>query len=45
MGLSAAIAEEITIDAGAVVQRSFPDYPLLTLRPNPAPHRRALRHE
>jgi isoquinoline 1-oxidoreductase beta subunit len=35
MGLSAAIAEEITIDAGAVVQRSFPDYPLLTLAQTP----------
>jgi isoquinoline 1-oxidoreductase beta subunit len=35
MGLSAAIAEEITIDAGAVVQQSFPDYPLLTLAQTP----------
>jgi isoquinoline 1-oxidoreductase beta subunit len=35
MGLSAAIAEEITIGAGAVVQRSFPDYPLLTLAQAP----------
>jgi isoquinoline 1-oxidoreductase beta subunit len=35
MGLSAAIAEEITIDAGAVVQKSFPDYPLLTLAQTP----------
>jgi isoquinoline 1-oxidoreductase beta subunit len=35
MGLSAALAEEITIDAGAVVQRSFPDYPLLTLADTP----------
>jgi isoquinoline 1-oxidoreductase beta subunit len=35
MGLSAAIAEEITIDAGAVAQRSFPDYPLLTLARTP----------
>jgi isoquinoline 1-oxidoreductase beta subunit len=35
MGLSAAIAEQITIDAGAVVQRSFPDYPLLTLARTP----------
>ena len=35
MGLSAAIAEEITIDAGAVAQRSFPDYPILTLAQTP----------
>ena len=35
MGLSAAIAEEITIDAGAVAQRNFPDYPLLTLAQTP----------
>ncbi len=35
MGLSAAIAEEITIDGGAVVQRSFPDYPILTLAETP----------
>jgi isoquinoline 1-oxidoreductase beta subunit len=35
MGLSAAIGEEITIDAGAVVQQSFPDYPLLTLAQTP----------
>jgi isoquinoline 1-oxidoreductase beta subunit len=35
MGLSAAIAEEITIDAGAVVQRNFPDYPILTLAETP----------
>jgi isoquinoline 1-oxidoreductase beta subunit len=35
MGLSAAISEEIAIDAGAVVQRSFPDYPLLTLAQTP----------
>src|SRR5262245_18840113 len=35
MGLSAAIAEEITIDAGAVVQRGFPDYPILTLADTP----------
>jgi isoquinoline 1-oxidoreductase beta subunit len=35
MGLSAAIAEEITIEAGAVVQKSFPDYPLLTLAQTP----------
>jgi isoquinoline 1-oxidoreductase subunit beta len=35
MGLSAAIAEEVTIEAGTVVQRSFPDYPLLTLAQTP----------
>jgi isoquinoline 1-oxidoreductase beta subunit len=35
MGLSAAIAEEIVIEAGAVVQKSFPDYPLLTLAQTP----------
>jgi isoquinoline 1-oxidoreductase beta subunit len=35
MGLSAAIAEEITIEAGAVVQKSFPGYPLLTLAQTP----------
>ena len=35
MGLSAAIAEEIAIDAGAVVQRNFPDYPILTLAETP----------
>jgi isoquinoline 1-oxidoreductase beta subunit len=35
MGLSAAIAEEITVDAGAVVQMNFPDYPLLTLAQTP----------
>jgi isoquinoline 1-oxidoreductase beta subunit len=35
MGLSAAIAEEITIDAGAVVQRNFSEYPLLTLAETP----------
>lgn len=35
MGLSAAIHEEITIDKGAVQQRSFPDYPLLTLAETP----------
>jgi isoquinoline 1-oxidoreductase subunit beta len=31
MGLSAATAEAITIDKGAVVQRSYPDYPVLQL--------------
>jgi isoquinoline 1-oxidoreductase beta subunit len=35
MGLSAATAEEITIDAGRVVQQSFPDYPILTLADTP----------
>ena len=35
MGLSAAIHEEITVDKGAVVQSSFPDYPLLTLAETP----------
>jgi isoquinoline 1-oxidoreductase beta subunit len=35
MGLSAAIGEEITIDAGAVMQHNFPDYPLLTLAQTP----------
>jgi isoquinoline 1-oxidoreductase beta subunit len=35
MGLSAAIAEEVTVDAGAVAQKSFPDYPLLTLAQTP----------
>ncbi|MBC5763148.1 xanthine dehydrogenase family protein molybdopterin-binding subunit [Ramlibacter albus] len=31
MGLSAAMGEAITIENGAVAQRSFPDYPLLQL--------------
>jgi isoquinoline 1-oxidoreductase beta subunit len=35
MGLSSAIHEEITIDKGAVVQSSFPDYPLLKLAEAP----------
>ena len=35
MGLGAAIAEEVTIEAGTVVQHSFPDYPLLTLAQTP----------
>jgi isoquinoline 1-oxidoreductase subunit beta len=35
MGLSAAIGEQITIDRGAVVQKNFPDYPLLTLADAP----------
>jgi isoquinoline 1-oxidoreductase beta subunit len=35
MGLSAALAEEIAVDAGAVVQRNFTDYPVLTLAQTP----------
>jgi isoquinoline 1-oxidoreductase subunit beta len=35
MGLSAAIAEQITIERGAVVQQNFFDYPLLTLAQTP----------
>jgi isoquinoline 1-oxidoreductase subunit beta len=35
MGLSAAIGERITLENGAVSQRSFPDYPLLTLADAP----------
>jgi isoquinoline 1-oxidoreductase subunit beta len=35
MGLSTAIHEEITIDQGAVVQSSFPDYPLLKMAETP----------
>jgi isoquinoline 1-oxidoreductase beta subunit len=35
MGLGAAIAEEIAIDRGAVTQKSFPDYPILTLAETP----------
>ena len=31
MGLSAAIGEEITIEDGAVVQKNFPAYPIMTL--------------
>lgn len=38
MGLSSAIHEEITIDKGAVVQSSFPDYPLLKLGETPEIH-------
>ncbi len=38
MGLSAAIHEEITIEKGAVVQSSFPDYPILTLAETPEIH-------
>ncbi|MBX9591585.1 MAG: molybdopterin-dependent oxidoreductase [Hyphomonadaceae bacterium] len=37
MGLSAAIAEEITVERGAIVQKTFSDYPLLTLASTP-PH-------
>ena len=35
MGLSNAVAEEITLDHGAVLQRSFPDYPIFTLADTP----------
>jgi isoquinoline 1-oxidoreductase subunit beta len=35
MGLSAAIAEQITVERGAVVQQNFSDYPLLTLAQTP----------
>jgi isoquinoline 1-oxidoreductase beta subunit len=35
MGLSAAIAERITIERGAVVQKNFRDYPLMTLAHTP----------
>lgn len=35
MGLSAALAEAITIKDGAVVQRGFPDYPVLKMRDIP----------
>jgi isoquinoline 1-oxidoreductase subunit beta len=35
MGLSAAIAEQITLERGAVVEKNFPDYPLLTLAQTP----------
>ena len=35
MGLSAALGEAITIDKGAVVQNSFPDYPVLKLADAP----------
>lgn len=38
MGLSAAIGEEITIDKGAVVQSSFPDYPVLQMAGAPEIH-------
>ncbi|AMO24091.1 xanthine dehydrogenase family protein molybdopterin-binding subunit [Ramlibacter solisilvae] len=36
MGLSAALGEAITIKDGAVVQRSFPDYPILRMNQVPA---------
>ena len=36
MGLSAALGEAITIKDGAVVQRSFPDYPILRMAQTPA---------
>jgi len=36
MGLSAALGEAITIRDGAVVQRSFPDYPILHMDQVPA---------
>ena len=35
MGLSAATAEEITIENGAVVQKNFPDYEIMTLAQTP----------
>jgi isoquinoline 1-oxidoreductase subunit beta len=35
MGLSAALGEQITIENGAVVQRNFGDYPILTLAQTP----------
>lgn len=35
MGLSAALAEQITIRDGAVMQRNFPDYPLLRMHQVP----------
>ena len=36
MGLSSAIGEAITLDKGAVVQSSYPDYPILKLADAPA---------
>jgi len=36
MGLSAALGEAITLEKGAVVQSSFPDYPVLQLAAAPA---------
>jgi len=35
-GLSAALAEEITLESGAIVQQNFNDYPLLRLSDSPA---------
>jgi isoquinoline 1-oxidoreductase subunit beta len=35
MGLSSAIGEEITLEKGAVVQSSFPDYPVMKLADSP----------
>jgi isoquinoline 1-oxidoreductase beta subunit len=35
MGLGAAIAEEITVENGAVVQENFPSYPIATLAQTP----------
>jgi isoquinoline 1-oxidoreductase beta subunit len=35
-GLSAALAEEITLESGAVMQQNFNDYPLLRLSESPA---------
>ena len=35
MGLSSAIAEEVTIASGKVAQRNFPDYPILDLARTP----------
>lgn len=45
MGLSAAIAERITVEGGAVVQRNFPDYPLLGLAGTPEIEVRFLRSD
>ncbi len=36
MGLSTAMGEAITLEKGAVVQKSFPDYPILKLADAPA---------
>ncbi|HSH88713.1 MAG TPA: molybdopterin cofactor-binding domain-containing protein, partial [Ramlibacter sp.] len=36
MGLSSALGEAITIKDGAVVQKSFPDYPILKMDQIPA---------
>jgi len=45
MGLSAAIAERITVEGGAVVERNFPDYPLLGLAQTPEIELRFLRSD